>query len=236
VPAALALGVAGLAVLIGLMQIVVRADPRKLAQFLRLSGGGFVVIAGLALILTGRVAAGAPLIAIGITALTRTWMNPAGWTSSGSAPDPSSSVKSTYLDMRLDHQTGAFVGRVIAGRLAGRQLDDLDQATLAGLLGEIADDADSVRLLEAYLDRRHPAWREDLEKDGAAGPRSAAGAGSMSQEEAYKILGLQPGAGEDDIRAAHRRLMKQVHPDHGGTAFLAAQINEAKERLLGRHR
>jgi hypothetical protein len=90
-------------------------------------------------------------------------------------------------------------------------------------------------LLDAYLDRRQPGWREDLKFDRDAGEGRAARAGNMTEKEAHEVLGLQPGAGQAEIREAHRRLIKAVHPDVGGSAFLAAKINEAKDRLIGKH-
>jgi DnaJ-domain-containing protein 1 len=135
--------------------------------------------------------------------------------------------------MELDHDSGAMRGRVLAGRYQGADLGTLDIETLVSLLGEV--DEESRALLMAYLDRREPGWSENAQPDAAERPR-ASGTGKMSEQEAYQILGLQPGATADDISRAHRTLMKKLHPDQGGSTYLAARINEAKEILLRRHR
>jgi DnaJ-domain-containing protein 1 len=124
-------------------------------------------------------------------------------------------------------------GRILAGRHQGMTLDRLDVKTLVGLLNEIDDE--SRALLMAYLDRREPGWREHADGDTATG-RPATSSGKLTEKEAYQILGLQPGASADAITGAHRALMKKFHPDQGGTTYLAARINEAKEVLLRRHR
>jgi hypothetical protein len=146
----------------------------------------------------------------------------------GPAPQTgaANSVESAFLTMTLDHDSGRMTGSVKAGQFAGRDLATLTLQELLSLLDEcqIAD-ADSVALLEAWLDRAHPDWRTEP----AAAPRSAA----MTREEALDILGLNEGADEDAIRAAHRRLMRSAHPDQGGSAWLAARINAARDFLLG---
>ncbi len=77
-----------------------------------------------------------------------------------------SRVRSAMIEMELDHDTGALTGTVLAGALAGRRLDDLDKAALQRALPRMrATDLDGVRLLEAYLDRRFPGWREHAQRD-----------------------------------------------------------------------
>ena len=146
----------------------------------------------------------------------------------GSAPQTgaANSVETAFLSMTLHHDSGRMTGSVKAGQFAGRDLATLTHAELLALLQECqAADADSVALLEAWLDRAHPDWRAEP----AAEPRS----GAMTRAEALEILGLAEGADEDAIRAAHRRLMRSAHPDQGGSAWLAARINAARDFLLG---
>jgi len=118
---------------------------------------------------------------------------------------------------------------ILTGPREGTRLEALDVDTLVGLMAEIDDE--SRALLAAYLDRRDAGWREHAQADAAAG-RGSAPRGPMSQEEAYQILGLEPGAKAEDITRAHRTLMKKFHPDQGGTNYLAARINEAKDTLM----
>jgi hypothetical protein len=136
--------------------------------------------------------------------------------------------------MELDHETGAMRGRILAGRHDGATLAALDVATVVGFLPAIDDE--SRALLAAYLDRRAPGWREHAKADAVAGHRSPGWGGKVTEEEAYQILGLEPGASAAEIGHAHRTLMKKLHPDQGGSTYLTARVNEAKDVLLRRHR
>ena len=120
------------------------------------------------------------------------------------------------------------IDAVLSGRFAGRTLDSLSDAELLDLQAECAADADSLRIVEAYLDRRLGADWRNARRRSSQGPRT-----DMSREEALAVLGLAEGASEEDIKAAHRRLIQRMHPDVGGSADLAARINRAKDVLLG---
>ncbi len=146
-----------------------------------------------------------------------------------------STVRTGVFEMNLDHDSGAMNGRVLSGRQAGRELGSMDLDELMTLWREVGSDLSSRSLLEAYLDRRHPLWRQDPQADAAARGGGAASPGTMTDDEAHQILGLRPGASEAEVREAHRRLIKAVHPDLGGSTFLAAKINQAKDRLVGKH-
>lgn len=177
------------------------------------------------------------------------WPGGAGTGTRGPRPGQSSTVRTARLVMTLDHDSGAMDGEVLGGRFAGRRLSTLGRAELIELLDECrVDDADSAALLEAYLDRVHGAdWRSRTGYEGARGggegtedgsdgrgrARRGGAAGGMSREEAYEILGLAPGASPAAVKEAHRRLMQKLHPDHGGSTYLAAKINQAKDLLLG---
>jgi len=227
------LGVAVLLVAIWAMYGFARIDPKILAPVLRKSGGIVALAGAVFLTARGQVGLALPLGYAGLSLLG--WVP--GMPSFGKRVNKStgqvSRVRSSFIEMELDHDTGTMRGKVIAGRMQGVTLDALDVPTMMSLLPEIDDE--SQALLMAYLDRRDPAWRENAD----AGPASRPGrvdSGKMTEEEAYQILGIQPGASVAEIGRAHRALMKKLHPDQGGSTYLAARVNEAKDLLLRRHR
>ena len=155
-------------------------------------------------------------------------------TAAGPSAGQSSSVQTSYLEMNLDHDTGAMSGTVRGGKHAGQQLADMSLNELLDLLGECQSDPQSVQLLESFIDRTHgDEWRfaENSGQQRSQGPGVFDGA--MSRAQALEILGVDDHASDQDIRDAHRRLMLANHPDRGGSTFLAAQINQAKEVLIG---
>jgi hypothetical protein len=232
----LILGVAVLVLLLWAASAFAKADPKQAAQLLRFIGGGAVLIFAAFLLLRGEIGVAIPVGAFGLGLLGWiSWWPAAFGGRTRKSPGQVSRVRSAFLEMELDHDTGAMHGRILVGRYEGVSLDALDPPALAGLLSEIDDD--SRQLLMAYLDRRDPRWREYTQRDATAGDGSgAAPSGKMTEEEAYQILGLQPGASAQEIGRAHRFLMKKLHPDQGGSTYLAARVNQAKDVLLRRHR
>ncbi len=188
----------------------------------KLGGGGLIAIAGF-LALRGGINAAIPLFVAGLGLLGQQAIFPNGFPWARKTPGQTSRVMTSLLAMELDHDTGGLDGEVLSGPLKGRKLTSLSDAELRSLHSLSVQAADQSRaLLEAWLDRMKPAWRETWQPAGSA----------QSRDEAYAILGLKPGAGAKEIRAAHRRLMKEYHPDRGGSNYFAAKINQAKDVLL----
>ena len=207
------------------------ANPGQLVQLVFRIGALVVVAIAGVLALRGQWFLALPLVAMAWGMFRKKPASAGADTSRGRG----STVRTAALEMTLDHDTGIIIGRVLAGHLEGRELDGLSEAELASLWTEIASDRESRDLLEAYLDSRRSDWRDAFDADTTTGEAGTTDTGPMTKEEAYQILGLSAGAGEAEIVSAHRRLMKRVHPDQGGSTFLAAKINAAKAVLLGKH-
>lgn len=228
----------GVAILCGLLLLTylyVNADPARLARAVKWGGISVAALALLALLVLteGRIL----FLAAPLTVLVPLWrrLRPMFAGMRGAASNNSSTVETSYIRMSLDHDTGTMSGTVLQGRFAGMRLEELRPPELLALLRECrAADEEGARLLEAYLDRVRSNWHDEMASDWgrAASQPSPPNAPDISVEEAYAILGLRPGADEEAIRAAHHRLMKQVHPDHGGTDYLATKINRARDVLL----
>jgi DnaJ-domain-containing protein 1 len=207
-------------------------SPTGFARGVR-SCAGILVLAGAAFVGTrGAILTAASLAVFGAGLLG--W-SPAQWFREGRRTrGQASRVRSAFLEMELDHDTDAIRGRIISGAYAGTSLDALELSVLIALQSEF--DPESGSLLVAYLDRRDPRWREYAQAGPTAGQGAARSTGKMSEQEAYQILGLEPGASREEISRAHHALMKKLHPDQGGSTYLAARVNEAKEVLTRRHR
>ena len=225
----------GFALLIGLMLTISwlrRASPgvraNTLKQALIIGGVGLLLL----LVLTGRLHWLFALAGIFIPLLQRLLTASRIYKAArGPTPGQNSDVETRFIRMSLNHDTGEMNGEVLQGRFRGRNLDALRIEELLELLGECrAADDQSASVLEAYLDRmRGDDWREQDEQPS----NGATAAGKMTQEEAYEVLGLERGASREQIVDAHRHLMQKLHPDRGGTTYLAAKINQAKDLLLG---
>ncbi len=236
--------IAGLALLAGLLAFMrwfAAADPRTLTFAAKATGGAVLAAIVLYLSLTGRIGWVIGLIPFLLPFLLRkVSLGGAGSFGgfSGGSQRQTSNVRTPFLEMRLDHESGELDGDVLQGPYAGRQLSAMSTDELLQLLQWLRiEERKSALLLEAYLDRRCPDWqtrfRQGDARHGAEQNAGADPAGAMSAKDAYRILGLEPGAGEAEIREAYHRLISGVHPDKGGSSYLAAQVNRAKDILLG---
>lgn len=217
------------------------ADRKKVkAAAERAIGAGLVGLALFILIGRGNFEAAAPIGALGL------WM--AGWGSAlprgfslgrfgfNGAGGPVRRIRERVVELVIDEAKGTIDGNILDGAFAGRRLSDLSESECAALRALCRDmDPASVRLVDLYVDSRFAGGRSAKDGDADARRRQRSGAQSMSEKNAYEILGLPQGASREDVARAHRILMKKVHPDHGGTASLAALLNEARDILTRRH-
>ena len=236
--------VLGVALLLSLLLIarwVVATDPRLLAKGVRYGGGAAAASLAVYLLVSGRWPFAMAALSAALPFILR-WrmLRDRFRAASGPTPGKRSEVETRMLHMILDHDSGDMSGTVLTGAQAGRGLETLTFFELLGLREECrVEDPQSVSLLESYLERRYGAdWRDRAEGKGeeaggsrGGGPRKPSTA--MTRAEALDILGLEEGASPEAIKEAYRRLMMKLHPDAGGTAYLAAKLNQAKDLLLG---
>lgn len=229
----LLLGMAALVATLIAARIFAQANTATLARQVRVLLA-VAALAGAGLILMrGTIGYAVPLVMLAL------WLF-SGFGGGGAAPwggwgrrspGTQSRVVTDHLDVELDHDTGDVTGHVRKGVFKGREIARLKPAELALLWQDCRfSDPQSAQIVEAYLDRTHASWREDMargEAEMAQGPD-----GRMTRAEAAEILGVPMDADEDAIRRAHRELMLKLHPDRGGSTYLAAKINEAKDVLL----
>lgn len=239
-------------VVLGAMALVVwwllRANPSTIARILRpllmivgLAGIAVMLIFGIRFVpgLLPELFGLAGIIATALIARALRRRPSGGFSSPGNVQR--TEVRTAFFEAWIDHGTGDVGGTVHSGRFAGRTFDSLSDGELLDLHAECSSDSDSRRVLESYLDRRlGAAWNAAGQNSGgqnsggqSQGPPPRGPRTDMTREEALAVLGLAEGASEQEIKAAHRRLIQRVHPDVGGSADLAARINRAKDVLLG---
>jgi hypothetical protein len=227
----LILGFAALAIGLLVLRAFGRANPTKVARRITVGGGVVSLLAAGVLALRGLAPVAIPLAMLGSWLLWGSTSGPWGGGRARKSQGQTSRIVTDHLEMELDHDTGEMRGRVLKGLFADRNIESLTPADMALLWQDCRiTDPQSAQIIEAYLDRVHATWRDDVAR-GESKMGSGPG-GRMTPKEAIEILGLAPGASEDEIRSAHRDLMLKLHPDRGGSTYLAAKINEAKDVAL----
>lgn len=219
-----------LAVMIG-SQAIATADPKKLVKALRISAVIICSVLAGFFALTGRFAYAGPFVAAALFFLRSKPLFSSRRPSTGQQSD----VETDWLQASLNHDTGEMDAMILRGQFEGRQLSSLSRAELGEFHHECADDEQTIAILESFIARN---FDEDFEAEGGESQskeertRATSSDGPMTRQEAFEILELGSDASISDIKAAHRRLMKKFHPDHNGSDYMAAKLNEAKDVLL----
>ena len=234
----------GIAILTGVIltgKWLASAEPKQIIKAFKIIGIGMVVVLIMFFAATGRLLWMFYLLPVLLPWLLR-FRSAARMAknfsrmSKGGSTGQSSDVETKYLRLSLDHDSGAMAGEVLIGDYAGQRIEEMELSDLIELTAEcVAQDEQSAQILETYLDRTYPDWRDDVEAEAQHEHGRGWGAkpqNGMSQNEAYEVLGLSLGATEKEIKEAYHRLISNLHPDHGGSTYLAAKINQAKDTLL----
>ncbi|WDR02666.1 molecular chaperone DnaJ [Devosia algicola] len=210
-----------------------KLSPSRRAKWLRNGIIGTAGLVGLGFLLARRFDIALILGAAAFSIYRTGKLGPFSFDTSKWSAEQTSSVRSHYFEMKLDHDTGSVDGVVRIGQYRGAELMQLGEIETRELIDEISWDPDSVSLLETWLDANRAGWREYFAEQNHPGESSD---GGDPIARALEVLGLEAGASDAEINTAHRTLMKGVHPDHGGSSFLAAKINEARDLLLKQNR
>ncbi|NVK33205.1 MAG: DnaJ domain-containing protein [Rhodobacteraceae bacterium] len=214
------------------------ADTASLARLLKRLFAGLCLLVAAGLAFSGRMVFASGVFGLALTAFASSFRTSSQADRGRTAQETFANgdrQESRFVILERDPESEKIKGTVQDGSFKGRDLDDLSDVDLKQLWKETGSDLQSRILVETYLDSRLARWREDFQTDRTQRHRRTAGSSSMTYQEAYEILGLSTDASDAEIRAAHRRLIMGVHPDRGGSSFLAAKLNEAKDLLLRGH-
>jgi len=227
--------VGGIALLLAIAawQQMIRMPKRSQLRLARYGTGTVLALLTVLLAFVRRIDLAFFTGAAAFAVFARGRIGPFSFESNEPEPNQITTVRSRFFSMALDHDSGEVAGKVTAGRFKGRDLLDLDELESRALIAEVSGDADSVSLLESWLDANRAGWREYFAEQDAGQQAGQATSGSADPlDEAYAVLGLERPADAEAVRAAHRKLMQSMHPDRGGSSYLAARINEARDRIL----
>jgi len=215
------------------------SEPKQVMRVGRIVGALVLIGIAVLLLISGRLPMALAAIAFALPMLMRLRaLRNYARSAFGPARGQRSTLRTRYLDVSLDHDSGEMDGTVTTGPFEGRRLSEMDLEALQDLGRAVEDDPQTAQILLAYVQRRFGADAAGVGGQGSSsgGGGAAQSSAAMTEAEAWQILGLEPGAGEGEIKSAHRRLMRQFHPDQGGSAYFAAKLNQARDLLLGRRK
>jgi len=239
----IAIGVAGFLIYkLYFQKLLAQGKPGKIK--LALIAIGLLILLA---VLTGRAPAALAIVGAAMTQIMRIapllikfapslaqyFGNSAGPGGGGAAGQTESRVRTKSLVMTLDHVSGKMNGEILTGALTGKRLSDLTDNELKRFYQDcLESDPEAIRILQAYIQRERSDWEGMGDAGEHTGADQAKIGDAVTVREAYDILGLEQGATKSEVTQAHRSLMKQFHPDKGGSNYLASKVNEAKKVLL----